>query len=350
MQGFYWHFLCNRKTLFAIAKNSCEFSLRMLLFIKGGEYMIHLICPNPAIDRTLLLKGFSKEIPNRPIQVNEYPGGKSFNVAYAIQKEENNMDIKVHTILGGFFGEYVKELAEERGISIVETNVETNTRACNIIVDIDDNIIYPIYEKGFELSKTVLESFTDKLIKSIKNNDIIVFSGSFMKGFPKNYISQLKKQLSNKKIDFYIDTTGDYLIDAYKNKPYLIKINDEEIIDLFDTIKLNNVNDYIDLLKNKVDSEIPYFIITLGAKGAVAKLKDEFFHIQVPPIDAKNPVASGDFFLGALVSSVNTHKEPDLKTLQKAIAYSSANCLSWFPEFSIEDANRLFEQVQITKF
>ena len=35
--------------------------------------MIHLVCPNPAIDRTLLVDGFVKSLPNRPYEVKEFP-------------------------------------------------------------------------------------------------------------------------------------------------------------------------------------------------------------------------------------------------------------------------------------
>ncbi|ABP89173.1 Fructose-1-phosphate kinase and related fructose-6-phosphate kinase (PfkB) [Streptococcus suis 05ZYH33] len=48
--------------------------------------MIHLICPNPALDRTLLVEKIEKNIPLRPTEVRDYPGGKSFNVAYALRE------------------------------------------------------------------------------------------------------------------------------------------------------------------------------------------------------------------------------------------------------------------------
>lgn len=38
--------------------------------------MIHLICPNPALDRTLLVEKIEKNIPLRPTEVRDYPGGK----------------------------------------------------------------------------------------------------------------------------------------------------------------------------------------------------------------------------------------------------------------------------------
>jgi len=312
--------------------------------------MIHLICPNPAVDRTLLVKEFSKSSPNRPTKVREYPGGKSFNVAYAIKKEKKDLDVKVHTILGGEFGKYVEKLADERGISLKKTWVNKNTRICNIIVDTENNLTYPIYERGFELTDVILKKFTKKLIESVNENDDIVFSGSFMKGFPDNYISQLKGELANKNVKIFVDTSGDNLIDAYKSNPFLIKINDEEILDLFNDFAPEGIRDYIDLLKDKVDINIPYFIVTLGDKGAVARLNNKFYHLSVPSVEVKNPVASGDFYLGALISFINSSNSSDLDTSKKAISYSTANCLNWFPEFSLEDSKHFYKQIKITEF
>ena len=46
--------------------------------------MIHVVCPNPALDRTVLLSQFKEDVVNRPSQVHENAGGKSFNVAYVL--------------------------------------------------------------------------------------------------------------------------------------------------------------------------------------------------------------------------------------------------------------------------
>lgn len=80
--------------------------------------MIHLICPNPAIDRTLLFNTIETAIPNRPITVKEFPGGKSFNVAYSLSYNNNRSDITIHTMLGGLYGKQVLNLANEKGYNV----------------------------------------------------------------------------------------------------------------------------------------------------------------------------------------------------------------------------------------
>ncbi|MGX7245575.1 1-phosphofructokinase family hexose kinase [Enterococcus quebecensis] len=307
--------------------------------------MIHLICPNPAIDRTLLTENFTAEVPNRPYEVKEFAGGKSFNVAYAMDFEDSTVPYCIHTILGGRNGDYLKELALKRAIQLETTTVDVNTRYCNIIVDTKNDKIYPVYENSFVLDTYLLNKFTQQLLQSIQPNDTVVFSGSLMKGMPADYINQIQNQLIGKNIHFFIDTSGTALIEAYKGTPDVIKINNEELCDLVPGQPFNELDDYIQFLKSKTAEAIPYFIITLGAKGVVAKLNKQIYHLFVPPIKAKNPIACGDFFLGGLVKYLTLGQLDDIDVLKKAISYSTANALNWFPEMKQDDIDYIQQHI-----
>lgn len=308
--------------------------------------MIHLVCPNPALDRTILINRFKKNSPNRPLLVREYPGGKSFNVAYALTRERKDIEVTIHTMLGGPIGEYVSELAQKNGYGITNTPIEENTRMCNIIIDTNDSSLYPIYERGIKLQDNNLQKFTNTLLSSLSDNDTIVFSGSFMKGFPTNYINQIKKNIKKENISLYVDTSGEHLKETLKCFPNLVKVNDEEIQEVFLNKKLVSLADYIDLLKYEITQEIPYFLITLGEKGVVARLNNNIYHISVPPIAVKNPVASGDFFLGIL-SQYKDMSNNHTDILSTAISYSTANCLEWLPEVDLSIVHDIKKQVKI---
>lgn len=311
--------------------------------------MIHLICPNPAIDRTLLIEDFTVDSPNRPYTIKEFAGGKSFNVAYALDFESPNVPYCIHTILGGKNGDYLKELAAKRTIHLEITDVDVNTRFCTIIADTKNNNIYPIYENSFVLSKPLLNKFTKQLLNAIQPQDTVVFSGSLMKGMPDDYIAQLQKQLKGQDIRFFIDTSGVALVEAFQEHPAVIKINDEELCDLVPDYTFNELEDYADFLKSKTAATIPYFIITLGAKGVVAKLNQMVFHLSLPPVKAKNPIACGDFFLGGLVKYLTLGQLEDLEVLKKAISYSTANVLNWFPEMKQSDIDRIEKEIIIQR-
>lgn len=311
--------------------------------------MIHLVCPNPAIDRTLLVDGFVKSFPNRPYEVREFPGGKGFNVAYAIGFESPDVEFCVHTIAGGRNGAELAELAIAKKVPTKFTEIDVNTRVCTIIMDTKNNLTYPIYENSFELDGALLDTYTETLKQSIKDGDSIVFSGSLMKGMPTNYIAEFIHEFRDQNVNIFVDTSGDALRHAYEAKPYAIKINDEEIFDIFPDARLENVDSYAKLLSSEATANIPVFIITLGEKGIIAKIDDQVLYVKAKQVEAKNPIACGDFFLGGLVKNLVIGQNAET-TLKKAISYSTANVLSWFPELDSTQVEEILHSLEVTNY
>lgn len=311
--------------------------------------MIHLVCPNPAIDRTLLVDGFVKSLPNRPYEVREFPGGKGFNVAYAIGFESPNVEFCVHTIAGGRNGAYLAELAIDQKIPVKFTEIDVNTRVCNIIMDTKNYLTYPIYENSFELDDVLLDKYTETLKLSIHGGDYIVFSGSLMKGMPTSYIAEFIQEFRDQNVKIFVDTSGEALRQAYESKPYAIKINDEEIFDIFPDTVLESIDSYAKLLSSDATANIPVFIITLGEKGIIAKIEDQILYVKAKRVKAKNPIACGDFFLGGLVKNLVIGQNAET-TLRKAISYSTANVLSWFPELNKTQVEEILNSLEVTKY
>ncbi len=313
--------------------------------------MIHLVCPNPAIDRTLLIEKIETAIPNRPLEVKEFPGGKSFNVAYALSYEPDSPEITIHTMLGGLYGTHLTQLAKEKGYHIQATTVSKNTRLCNILVDMTDKTVLPVYESGFQLEETTLSQFTENLLNSLADGDFLVFSGSLMQGMPADYICQIANEIAKRQLAIYlcVDTSGEALIQTYQQTtPYLIKINDEEVQELFPNKNLQTVADYLALLANDIKPEIPNFVITLGKKGIVGRFNQTFYTGYAQPVEAKNPIACGDFFLGRLVKGMLQQKTPE-QTLTSALQFSTCNAMNWYPEVTDEQMNALLSTITVEK-
>jgi len=311
--------------------------------------MIHLICPNPAVDRTILVENFTKDLPNRPVEVRDFPGGKSFNVAYALQLEEHPETVTIHAMLGGQNGDRVRYLAEENGYEVQSVSVDKNTRECNIIVDVKNKDIYPIYEQGLTLTEDLLGEFTEQLVESVNSNDVVVFSGSLMQGMPDDYIAEVQERIDDSSVKFIVDTSGEALQATYNRaEPYLIKINDEEFNDLFPDENYTTKEEIANTLET-VKEDIPYFIVTLGADGALARIDGDIYYFTAVPIDVKNPVASGDHFLGNLVRGV-INDEDIKETIKRSISYSSSNCTYWYPHIEQEDVLEYIDRVEVTKY
>lgn len=303
--------------------------------------MIHLVCPNPALDRTLLVETIEKNIPLRPSEVRDYPGGKSFNVAYAL-KENGVTDYVIHTILGGAIGRYIQELNADKGNRLQVVENSQNTRTCNIYVETSTGDVALFYEKGFELTPELLDRFTTELEASLSDGDILVFSGSLMKGMPDDYIQYFIEKYP--RVQTIVDTSGAALRATYQARPALIKINNEELKDIYPELDEEDPAAILSILQEKVPHE--NMIVTLGSKGSLAKIGRQFFRIRSPKKETKNPIASGDFYLGLLVKGIYQGQDPQVY-LKEAAAYATANCLNYFPEVQPDQFAKILEQVEI---
>lgn len=309
--------------------------------------MLHLVCPNPALDRTILLSDFQAEVVNRPDLVHENAGGKSFNVAYVLKAEAQTDEehFCIHTMLGGKMGEYVAQLNENDGIPLVVTQVNKNTRTCTISIDTVNRKTYLVYEKGFDLDQDLLETFTTNLVSAVKPGDSVVFSGSLMKGMADSYIKDVAELLPEG-ANLVVDTSGPALEQALKAKPALLKINDEELAEL--TGKSTSTPEEVAAIVKEY-TDLPFFIVTMGGKGVVAKLGEDCFQLTFPKIEVKNPIASGDFFLGSLCHSLHERGLVDRESVMRACAYATANCLQWTPGVDQADVARILDQLVLTE-
>ena len=60
------------------------------------------------------------------------------------------------------------------------------------------------------------------------------------------------------------------------------------------------------------------------------------YKITTLTIVLKNPIVSGDFFLGMLIKGI-LHNENPKKYIKEASAFVTANCLNYFPEVKEKD-------------
>ncbi|WP_247904450.1 hypothetical protein [Streptococcus suis] len=149
--------------------------------------MIHLICPNPALDRTLLVEKIEKNIPLRPTEGEGLSWWKKFQRSLCTSRKWSDRLHYPYHFRWADWSLY-QELNVQKGnqLQVVENN--QNTRTCNIYVETSTGDVVLFYEKGFELTEDVLNQFTQQIENSLQAGDILVFSGSLMKGMPDDYI------------------------------------------------------------------------------------------------------------------------------------------------------------------
>ncbi|MDG3132684.1 PfkB family carbohydrate kinase [Streptococcus suis] len=127
-----------------------------------------------------------------------------------------------------------------------------------------------------------------------------------MKGLPDDYIKGFIEKYPE--VMTVVDTSGDALQEVYQARPSLIKINNEELKDIYPELDEESPEAILGILKEVTPHE--NIIITMGDKSNLAKIGQCFFRIQSPKKEACNPIAAGDFYLGLLVKGISQGQYP----------------------------------------
>ncbi|SIQ72955.1 tagatose 6-phosphate kinase [Domibacillus enclensis] len=309
--------------------------------------MIHVVCPNPALDRTLFLKRFELNGVSRAADTRDLLGGKGFNVIRSYKETEEAPPYLIHTFLGGYTGQYLQALIKGEKVSSVVTDIQGTTRICSIVVDEHQQHAHLINEKGPSVTFAEAELYVERLFASVKAGDFVLFSGSLPEGLDADFYAKTIEVLERKGAKCVLDSSGSPLANGFQANPWLVKVNELEFFELIGQMPEKADADAVEQALRTLSCS-SNFIVTLGGKGTIAKFENDLYKVALPTIDVKNATASGDIFLGGLTKSLY-NGEPIEKALQTASLYSLSNCLYWYPNIERSDVEYYKSQINVTK-
>lgn len=305
--------------------------------------MILVVNLNASVDKRYKISEVTKGSVMRASHVDNTPGGKGIHVAnvVTILKE----DCIATGFLGGKTGEFIEEKLNEYNIRQDFVKIQGDTRECIAIIT-DDLTQTEILEPGPEVKISEQDEFIKKYTELIKDSDIIVASGSLPRNIPKDFYGKLIKMANDLGKKFLLDTSGDLLKEGIKAKPFFIKPNKDEIEALTGR-KIESVEDAIAEIKEFHKQGIELVVISLGSNGSVAGYNNKFYKVNVPKVNAVNPVGSGDSYVGGIAVALQRgYNIEDM--LKYASACGTANALEEETGFvnknTVED---LFNQISI---
>ena len=171
---------------------------------------------NPALD-CFVLRG-KKEIYSA--------GGKGINVSRGLKR------LGVETVATGFWGGKIglrikKYLHQERiNHDFVETSAETRI---NLTMAGDFGRHQRVIEEGHKVQKKFIDLFFKKYRQLLKKSRGVVICGRNANGLSDKIYSDLIQTARWKNIPVFLDTSSAALKRAIKAKPFLIKVNEEEM-------------------------------------------------------------------------------------------------------------------------
>jgi 1-phosphofructokinase family hexose kinase len=289
--------------------------------------MILCVTPNPALDRTLIVRDFANGGVFRPQECRVDAGGKGLNVARAIKALGGQP--MCAGFLGGFSGQSLDSMVREERIPTHWTWLDgRETRTCVILVDPETQLTTVVNEPGPPLVDADWERLRDDLHQAAADASVIAFSGSLPHGSSPEVFASLVADLIRSGKQVWVDTSGTPLTAIARVKGVRIKINDDEAAALVNAPILSP-SDALTAARQLHGQTDACVVITLGAQGAVMVDDggNEAWHAIIPSVTIKSGVGGGDSFLsGLLVALVN---DAALSTaLGHGAAAGTANALS----------------------
>lgn len=282
--------------------------------------MIYTITLNPSLDYIIKLKEL---VPNEiNTSESEYilPGGKGINVSIILKR----LDVESVTLgfISGFTGKEIQKLVEKEKIQTDFINLEEGHSRINVKI-LENEKETAINSKGPLVDNKSIENLYQKL-NNLKENDILVLSGSIPKGIKEDIYEEICEKIKDKNVKIVVDSTKKLLLNTLKYRPFLIKPNHHELGEIFN-VQIENQNQAIEYAKKLQQEGARNVLVSMGEKGSV--LLDENGKVYKKDIiknrNVVNTVGAGDSMVAGFLAGYLKYKNYE-DALKLGIASASA--------------------------
>ncbi|WP_025020670.1 1-phosphofructokinase [Ligilactobacillus equi] len=308
--------------------------------------MIYTITLNPAIDLAIETETLRNGVVNRTNFCDIQPNGKGVNVSIILKKL--NVDNIALGIGGGFTLDFISDSLKSKGITNKFWRVEQPTRINVFTKVVSTGEEFKEVNPGPTIPKNLQEKLLTYLKKHVTCDDWIIVSGSFSKGISPSYLEDIAKISREVNCGLVIDSSYKEVLDILKYNPYLIKPNEEELLEWFDDKNRDDMN--LDILieygQNLIERGARNVLLSLGDKGACLITNTNVYVSNAPKIKLQNSAGSGDTMLGTFMGEI-INKVPTLEAFKRSIAAGSDTAQSTgLTDF--KTVSELEKQVKIT--
>lgn len=306
--------------------------------------MITTVTMNASIDKAYYMdRSIQNGTVMRVARCINTAGGKGINVARIV--DLCGASVQATGLIGGFNGMYLEDMLKKDGIPGKFVKIAGETRSCiNILDEAFGSTEY--LEPGCEVTAEEEADFLRQFPEIVKDSQVVTLSGSVPKGVSKTIYETMIHTLKEAGKQVILDTSGELLKNGIRALPTMVKPNQDEMEQLFDT-RIETLEDTIFHAKKIQETGIPYVVVSLGKDGALLVCKDGIFQGRPPKIQVVNTVGCGDSMVGAFAAALDRKDTPE-NCLRYAVAVASANAMSQSTgSFRQEDYENILKQVTV---
>ncbi len=304
--------------------------------------MILSVCLNPSIDTAIYVDEFTLGQINRSNKVVKVAGGKGNNTARIVKAMGE--DVASFNLIGGYEGQFILEHLRSLDIKCHYNLIKGDNRRCIAILT---EPLTELREAGPEISIGEYRETLCKFSELVKDYKVITMSGSLPLGMPESIYHELIEIAKQEGVKVLLDAKSKALSLGIKAKPYLVKINEEELLEYMNQEKLSKL-EVVEALKYIQSQGVKIAIVSLGENGMIANWQGNIYQVAVPEIKVVSPVGAGDAVLGALAVGISREHTVE-KVLKSSAAMGSAAALKAATgEFCSGDYLKILEKIELS--
>ena len=259
--------------------------------------MIYTVTFNPSLDYIVSVDNFRLGLTNRTDSELLLPGGKGINVSVVLM----NLGIE-STALGfvaGFTGEEVIRRLEQMGVKNGFIWLEEGFTRINLKLKSIDGT--EINGQGPAIGEEPAGLLMKKL-NTLGEGDVLFLSGSIPASMPDDAYRKIMEMLDGKGIMTVVDATGHLVMNVLEYRPFLIKPNNHELGEIFET-ELKTRESVIPYGRKLQEMGARNVLVSMAGEGAVLiAANGEVYDTPAPEGKLVNGVGAGDSMVAGFMA------------------------------------------------
>jgi 1-phosphofructokinase family hexose kinase len=289
--------------------------------------MILCVTLNPCLDKTLTVPPWRPGDLVRGTALREVVGGKGNNVARALRRlGQESLPV---TFLGGAVGATCEaRLRDDDGLDPLVIPTAASTRVILTVRTESSAEQTAFFDPDPAIDPTEAEALHRSVEQALRGNvAALTLSGSSPSPATHELYSELIALARARRVPVFLDTYGPALDAIWGFWPTAMQLNRREAAAYLRKPGVTD-DDVAGLLQQWHRHGVVWGIITDGPRPAAILFRGRRFRATPPPIEAVNPIGSGDSLLAGLVDGWIDQLEPE-SLIRHALGCAVANAMTW---------------------
>jgi 1-phosphofructokinase family hexose kinase len=286
--------------------------------------MIATVTLNPALDRTIYVRGLVVGDTNRVERTELDAGGKGVNASRMLAVL--GAETVALGFIGGRTGAFISHVLSDEGIQpdFIETQAQTRTNTD--IQDMDGSPPTALNEYGGPITADELDMLTARVRYWASMSSFVIIGGSIPQGVGPEIYRQLITVCHEEGARVVLDADGEPLALGLQAHPMMVKPNLDEAERLCGR-RLPTLDDIVAAAQEIAADWVEIAVVSMGKRGAVAAASDGVWHVVPPDVKAVSTIGSGDSMVAGMALALSEGR-PLAEALRLGAAAGAATAMS----------------------